>query len=680
MSTVLNPHPAPSTATFFGPSLGLNRQDRPKHPFFVGLTKQQWGFFWQPEEVKLVKDAIDFKNLAPHEQHIFTSNLKRQILLDSVQGRAPVSVLGPIATQPEVETWIRAWSMFEDIHSYSYRYILENVYSDTSKVYDEVLEIPDIIECGKDIAREYDNLAEWNNYLHSDNPAYRDPINGKRALWKCLHAINILEGVRFYVSFACSWAFAEAKKMEGNAKIIRLICLSADTDILTENGWKRFYELGDGEKVAQYTETGDIEFVVPLHKIEENYTGDLLRFSNRRHDFSVTPDHRIIYKQSGKLKESLAKDYIPNCTKSYPVAGRGVGNKQDLTALEKFRIAFQADGSFCGDEYNGKFSGCNAVLIPLTKKRKIERLEGILAELGYEYSANKQIAGHTTYYIKVPTEVNITKDFSWVNLGDVGAYWAKQFLFELSRWDGHIRTDCDGHLYYSSTTEACVDVAQAVCVLSDWRHYRSVQHDDRKETYKDVHRLFIDTKSNVVNAGNAPETVSVEPYDGKVYCVTVPSGMIVVRRNNKVVVTGNCRDENLHLGGTQYLLKALPKEDEVYHRLANDPDIQKEVLRMWTSAVDQEKAWAGYLFKDGSMVGLNETLLSDYVEWKARRCCDAIGLPSEFKGGSNPLPWTQSWISGSDIQEAPQEVEKGQYVVSGLKPDITSDTFKDFKL
>jgi ribonucleoside-diphosphate reductase beta chain len=352
---------------FFDDAPTIARYDRQKYAWIEKLTDKQLGFFWRPEEVDIYRDAKDFKNLTAHEQHIFTSNLKRQILLDSVQGRAPTIAFGPICSLPELETWITTWAFSETIHSRSYTHIIRNIFPDPSKVFDGIMDIAEIVDCADDISKYYDQLIDLNNrvssigYGNMANPE-KAKYQHKKALWLALMSVNILEGVRFYVSFACSWAFAEVKKMEGNAKIIKFIA----------------------------------------------------------------------------------------------------------------------------------------------------------------------------------------------------------------------------------------------------------------------------------------------------------------------------RDENLHLAGTQQLLKALPKEDEDFARIAEET--KEECIKLFVDAINQEKAWASYLFRDGSMVGLNESLLADYVEWIAHKRMTAIGLPSPYKGGSNPLPWTTKWIAGSEVQVAPQQVQLSSYIIGGVKKDVNSDTFKGFSL
>ena len=147
---------------------------------------------------------------------------------------------------------------------------------------------------------------------------------------------------------------------------------------------------------------------------------------------------------------------------------------------------------------------------------------------------------------------------------------------------------------------------------------------------------------------------------------------------NAKIIKFIARDENLHLAGTQQLLKALVKEDEDFARISEET--RQVCIDLFVDAVNQEKRWANYLFRDGSMVGLNEALLSEYIEWIANKRMTAVGLPTPYKGGSNPLPWTQKWISGSEVQVAPQETEITSYINGGVKKDITTDTFKGFSL
>ena len=356
---------------FFGEPVDIARYDTVRYSQFEKLTDKQLGFFWRPEEIDLSKDRKDFHDLNEFEQHIFTSNLKRQILLDSVQGRSPNLAFLPMASVPELEVMVETWAFFETIHSRSYTHIIRNVYPNPSKVFDEIKTIKPILDCAHDISVYYDDFITYSRYYEllgvGDHTVNGETIRVdlyelKKKLFLCLMSVYILEGIRFYVSFACSWAFAELKKMEGNAKIIKLIA----------------------------------------------------------------------------------------------------------------------------------------------------------------------------------------------------------------------------------------------------------------------------------------------------------------------------RDENLHLAFTQTLLKILPTDDPDFAKIKEETRAECET--MYLQAAEQEKQWAKYLFKDGSMIGLNQVLLAQYVDWLTCKRMTAVGLSCGIKTGSNPLPWTAKWIAGAEVQVAPQETEISSYVIGGTKQDVDSDTFKGFSL
>lgn len=358
---------------FFDESVDIQRFEHVKYSAIDKLAESQLGFFWLPQEVDVTRDKIDFDALSDVEQHIFTSNLKRQILLDSVQGRGPNLMLLPHASLPELENFISIWAFVEGaIHSKSYTHIIRNVFTNPSEVFDTMLDIPEITSCAADISKYYDRLDILGTYYKllgegthtvNGNEVVVDLYELKKALWLCLNSINVLEGIRFYVSFACSWAFAENKKMEGNAKIIKLIC----------------------------------------------------------------------------------------------------------------------------------------------------------------------------------------------------------------------------------------------------------------------------------------------------------------------------RDENLHLAATQMMLRLLKKEDPDYAKIA--VECHDEVQQMFMDAIEQEEEWADYLFKDGSIIGLNAQILKDYIRWIGSRRMNSVSTKCPYSvSKSNPLPWTEFWISGSEIQVAPQETELSSYVSGGIENDLDESFFSPYDL
>lgn len=328
----------------------LSRFEQVKYPRIQKLREIQEGFFWRPQEIELTKDERDFKTLSEAGKHMFTSNLLFQTLLDTTQSRAPEALFSAITTLPEIEHFCKAWGFFESIHSFSYSYIVRNVLTNPTEVFDKVIKINELVERAGAITKPYDDLYHFNQYVDlygydTEHTKYEH----KRKIWRALMAANILEGVRFYVSFACSWAFAEQKLMVGNADIIKLIC----------------------------------------------------------------------------------------------------------------------------------------------------------------------------------------------------------------------------------------------------------------------------------------------------------------------------RDENVHLGFTQFLLKTLPTDDTDFVQISKE--LEQESIQMFLDCIEQEKAWAKYLFQYGSILGLTETLLGDYVDWIAKKRMDAIGLKLPYSiPSTNPLPWTQSWISGKDVQVANQENESTSYIIGVL--------------
>ena len=207
---------------FFGEDLAVQRYDTIKYPIFDKLNQTQLGYFWRPEEVSLQKDRNDFLELRDEQKFIFTSNLKYQTMLDSVQGRGPCLAFLPFVSLPEIEGCIVTWDFMETIHSRSYTYIIKNLYPNPSDVFDTIIEDEKIERRAKSVTQTYDDLIQMG-YQWSVTPDKVDMYELKKRLWLALVTVNILEGLRFYVSFACSFAFGELKKLEGSAKIISFI-------------------------------------------------------------------------------------------------------------------------------------------------------------------------------------------------------------------------------------------------------------------------------------------------------------------------------------------------------------------------------------------------------------------------------------------------------------------------
>ena len=253
---------------FFGPPLGVQRYDKFKYPVFDKLTQQQLGYFWRPEEVSLQKDRADYQTLNSAQKHIFTSNLKYQILLDSVQGRGPGMAFMPYCSLPELEGAMNIWQTMEMVHSRSYTHIIKNVYADPSEVFDKILDDEKILSRAKSVTHAYDDFLQaaqewgagnrWEQALEDVDSAKWELYELKRKLYRAMANVYILEGIRFYVSFACSFAFGELKLLEGSAKVIGLIARDESQHMtITQNILNKWREGDDPDIVAIAKEEHD---------------------------------------------------------------------------------------------------------------------------------------------------------------------------------------------------------------------------------------------------------------------------------------------------------------------------------------------------------------------------------------------------------------------------------------
>jgi len=265
---------------FFGAPLGVQRYDSYKYPIFERLTQQQLGYFWRPEEVSLQKDRVDYQTLRPEQKHIFTANLKYQIMLDSVQGRGPGMAFLPYCSLPELEACMTIWETMEMIHSRSYTYIIKNIYPDVSEIFDTILDDVNILKRAESVTKSYDEFIraaqdyssgnQWKHQLEGVPAAKETLYELKRKLYRAVINVNILEGIRFYVSFACSFAFGELKLMEGSAKIISLIARDENQHlVITQNIINKWREGDDPDMVRIAKEEEENVYQMFKQTVEE---------------------------------------------------------------------------------------------------------------------------------------------------------------------------------------------------------------------------------------------------------------------------------------------------------------------------------------------------------------------------------------------------------------------------
>ncbi|ENJ5622195.1 ribonucleotide-diphosphate reductase subunit beta [Shigella flexneri] len=305
MSTVFNTNPVDvlKEPMFFGSGLGIARYDIQRHKVFEDLTEKQLSFFWRPEEVNLMMDAAQFNKLPQYQQNIFTNNLKYQSLLDSIQGRAPSAVLMSLISDPSLDTWVATWTFSETIHSRSYTHIMRNLYTDPSKVFDEIVLDEAIMKRAESIGRYYDDVLvktrywenakadiEYQKEINADKDVIEDAIEHEtywkrelmKSLYLCLHVINALEAIRFYVSFACTFNFHKNMEiMEGNAKIMKFIARDEQLHLKGTQYIIRQLQLGtDGDewvKIAKECEQEAVDIFMEVNRQEKDWAVHLFK-------------------------------------------------------------------------------------------------------------------------------------------------------------------------------------------------------------------------------------------------------------------------------------------------------------------------------------------------------------------------------------------------------------------
>ena len=312
---------------FFGKPLGVQRYDSYKYPIFDKLTTQQLGYFWRPEEVSLQKDRGDYQSLRPEQKHIYTSNLKYQIMLDSIQGRGPGMAFIPYCSLPELEACMEVWGFMEMIHSRSYTYIIKNVYSDPSEVFDKIVTDDRILERASSVTESYDdfiNCAQtwgssnmWQKDWKDSPTADWDRKNVKRSLYRAVANVNILEGIRFYVSFACSFAFGELKLMEGSAKIISLIARDENQHLAITQNILNKWRQGDDPEMKQ------------IMKEEEEWTYQM--FDRAVNEEKKWADYLFRDGSMIGLNDTLLKQYV-EWTANRRLKGIGMKPVYDISA------------------------------------------------------------------------------------------------------------------------------------------------------------------------------------------------------------------------------------------------------------------------------------------------------------------------------------------------------------
>jgi ribonucleotide reductase beta subunit family protein with ferritin-like domain len=672
---------------FFGETLGIQRYDQYKYPALHQLYKTQKNYYWSPSEISLQKDRGDYSTLTANEKFIYTSNLKYQILLDSIQSRSTSLAFLPFVSLPELEKNIIVWSFFETIHSESYTHIIENVYSEPSTVFDHILNDVEIIKRSNSVTKYYDEFIKLSSAYYN-NDIVKELVNDnnltarsllldlKRSLYLSMVNVNILEGIRFYTSFACSFAFAENSKMIGSADIISLIardeaCYTPAHECLTQSGWKYIKNVTLDDKVLQFNSNNTVEFVNPTDIITKKYQDELYHFYDDHDTFEqiVTKDHRMIWRDltNGRLRESTAENTaFTTSYKAVILSGLLLEGEIEISPIEILNIFFE----YCGRVM--AVSGDNLDLQMTLKNVDWWRILGAaLTKLGisYDYKVNYKTSVYTVT-LTVPT-ITLKKYFGWVDIKGKSTIWAQNVIKLCRILSNNINytTHTEPKFKFYVNNAASLLKIQELFAISYWKiraskHYK-INHG---------HTITVDTSRNHVKTNNIQ--IKKIQYSGLVHCLTVPSGAFLVRHNGKVSVGGNC-----HRRLSETVIKNWQNGDD-----PDFTDIIKEeeltVYDMFRTAVDEEIAWANHLFKDGSVLGLNAEILTQYIKFTANQRLKSLNLKPLFPDISkkNPIPWIDNYLKSSNISVAPMETEIISYMIGNVVRDVAENQFANFEL
>jgi ribonucleotide reductase beta subunit family protein with ferritin-like domain len=392
-------------------------------------------------------------------------------------------------------------------------------------------------------------------------------------------------------------------------------CHGEGTEILTLKGWIDFKNITSNTEVIQYDiETDTMTSVLPTNIINKPYKGKMHRIKNQTYNALLTPNHNIIYRtRSGNVMKKTIKEITKfNSDMKLPFSGKLLHDGiQELTPIERLRIAIQADGSSRFWNKNGEKirrgleTNSHTYEISVKKERKKLRLKNLIIESGLTYREFEvSRPEYVKYEIDFPTDYDL-KQFNWVDLSDKSQNWCNHFIEELIEWDG-TRLEGKGNaknclMKYSTTNKLCADKVQAVGILAGYRTNINTKTDNRKDSYKDIYTVsFVNTE----NYSSITYTPTIEDYDGNIYCVTVPTGCIVTRYNNKVLISGN--SEVRHKDAYARLLRILGLEDE-FKTVIEIPAIEGRIKYL-------KKYLDGSRSKDNKMYTKSVLLFSLFIE------------------------------------------------------------------
>ncbi len=599
-----------------------------KYTWAYDAWHTQQKIHWIAEEVPLSDDVKDWKvRLTDDERSLLTQIFRFFTQSDIEVNNCYMQHYSKIFKPTEISMMLAAFSNIETIHIDAYSKLLDTI---------------GMPEIEYSAFLNYKEMRDKYEYMHSFN------VDDKFNIALTLAGFGAFtEGLQLFASFAILLNFQRFSKMKGMCQIVawsvRDECYSDDTEILTTNGWKLFSALKNDDLVAQFNkDTKEITFIKPKRIVSYDGEREMVSLSYQKKpiNFKVTANHRKLIYYNNKAKVIEARDLSLHYREKLPVSGYISGEYTTLTPLEKLFIIMQADGSIPkGENRTGEKCGYRKCSVFLKKERKIERLRAILKEGGIQYNETfVEKRGGFNFYIQCP--INISKYFKdWVDLSKVSVQWCDEFLEEILHWDGHKKSN-DSY-YYSSTEKSNVDIIQAIAALSGWNTNYYVQQDNRKETYKDVHRITF-LKGDFEPLAHDRADFKIEKESGRVWCVEVDTGFIVTRRENCVCISGNTLHTNSIIRLFRTFLQENPEIDT--------PFLKETITQMCKDIIHLEDEFIRLAFEGHKIEGLTAEEVKQYIRYIGNRRLIQLGYDEVFENAkSNPFPWLDEMLNGVEF-------------------------------
>lgn len=620
------------------------------YPEFVKIAEDSEQSHWVEQEIELTGDIRQWKDgtVTSQEKSLVIEIMKTFTQSDFEVSCGYLDNFIPTFKNNEVRMMLVSFAAREAIHQRAYA-----LFTDTIGLPEESYGL--FLE-HKDLKKRMELMTDMD-------------MSTDTGIAKALARTIISEGIALFGAFAMLLNFQRHGKMLGLCKInewsiLDEECFSDDTEVLAASGFKLFKDLKKDELVAQWDpNTKSVSYVPPSNYVDKEVDTELVLLKNNStiNQF-VTKGHDIAYINYGfnspKWLKEPAETFKPHYRRRLACSGHSVAVSETMTANEKILVALQADGSIPkGEHRNGRLCGYRKVSFGLTKQRKIDRLRMLLAEVGYSYT-EKPNKGKITFHVDIPLEDSPTKYFSdWVKPSTRSSEWLYDFVLETAEWDGHWSSE--SNILYRSAVAENTKILQECAVLSGNRAYYSIAPDYRQERYKDMHTLSVHLGQEECPTGIA--TKELVAYKGRVYCVTVPTGHIIVRREGIVNISGNC-----HVNGITLLFNKFVEENP---KVVTDK-LKAEIYKMFREAIELEDIFIDCAF-DGAPDGLQDLTkeeLKQYVRYLADRRLISIGLRGNYNVRDNPLPWLDELISGDSLTNF-FEQRVTDYAAAGLTGD-----------